>query len=117
MKSITLAVSLVLAAMLTTAAGLAGPDKDRIPPGQMKKGNVPPGLAKQGGLPPGIAKKYRVGDSIPRGEYVLVEDRYRTRLPYGSPQGREWVRLGRDLYLVTTSTGVIADVLENWLER
>jgi hypothetical protein len=89
-KSITLAVTLALAATLNTAAGLAGPDKDRIPPGQMKKGNVPPGLAKQGGLPPGIAKKYRVGESIPRGEYVLVEDRYRDRLPCGSPQGREW---------------------------
>lgn len=115
-KSIIAVVSLALAVTLNISVGVAGPDKDRIPPGQMKKGNVPPGLAKKGGLPPGLAKKYRVGESIPRDEYVLVEDHYRVRLPYGSPQGREWVRLGRDLYLVTTATGVIADVVENWLD-
>jgi Ni/Co efflux regulator RcnB len=116
MKSIIPAVTLALAATLNTSALVAGPNKDQMPPGQMKKSNVPPGLAKKGGLPPGIAKKYRVGERIPGSEYVVVEARYRDRLPYGSPQGREWVRVGRDLYLMTTATGVIVDVIENWLD-
>jgi len=116
MKLIIPAVTLALAAILTSSAVIAGPNKDRMPPGQMKKSNVPPGLAKKGGLPPGIAKKYRVGERIPGSEYVVVEARYRDRLPYGSPQGRQWVRVGRDLYLMTTATGVIVDVIENWLD-
>jgi hypothetical protein len=86
------------------------------PPGLAKKNGVPPGLAKKDGLPPGIAKKYKIGQTIPPGEFFPIETRYRDRLPYGSPAGKQWVRVGRDLYLLGTATGTIVDVIENWLD-
>ncbi len=116
----------MLTAMLTTAlvfgiantSSFAGPWKKKgVPPGLAKKKGVPPGLAKKGGLPPGIAKKYKVGESLPGSAYVPIESRYRDRLPYGSPEGRKWVRVGRDLYLMTAATGVVVDVVENWLDQ
>ncbi len=80
-------------------------------------GGVPPGLAKKGGLPPGIAKKYAIGDRIPRNVYHPIEDIYRARLPYKSPEGRRWVRAGRDLYLLSNATGTVVDVVQGWLNK
>jgi hypothetical protein len=109
-----IASSLVIGLTLMPAA--ADPKKNGgTPPGLEKKSGVPPGLAKKGGLPPGIAKKYKVGEFIPPGDYLPIEAHYRAKLPYGSPAGKQWVRVGRDLYLLTTATSTIADVIENWL--
>lgn len=85
------------------------------PPGLTKKGKTPPGLRK-GGLPPGIAKKYAVGDILPPNAYIPVQPMHRTRLPYNSPGGRQWVQAGRDLYLLSAATGTIVDVVHNWLD-
>jgi hypothetical protein len=113
--SAILVTALIVA--LTFSPSHAYPKKrGGMPPGLAKKHDVPPGLAKKDGLPPGIAKKYKVGQTIAAGEYLLIEARYRDRLPYGSPEGKEWVRVGRDLYLLGASTGVIVDVIENWLD-
>lgn len=75
----------------------------------------PPGLAKKGGLPPGIAKKFARGQRLPHGAYIPIEARYYARLPYQSPAGRKWVRVGRDLYLLSAATGTIVDVAYGWL--
>jgi hypothetical protein len=110
----TIILSLVTGLSLIPAT--ADPKKaGGAPPGLEKRSGVPPGLAKKGGLPPGIAKKYKVGEFMPPGEYLPIEAHYRAKLPYGSPAGKQWVRVGRDLYLLTTATGTIADVIENWL--
>ena len=115
---LTSVVSTVIMFGVASSPLLAGPGKKKgMPPGLAKKKGVPPGLAKKGGLPPGIAKKYSVGESLPSSAYVPIESRYRARLPYGSPEGRKWVRVGRDLYLMTAATGVIVDVVENWLDQ
>ena len=75
----------------------------------------PPGLAKKGGLPPGIAKKYARRQRLPYEAYVPIEARYYARLPYQTPEGRRWVRVGRDLYLLSAATGTIVDVAYGWL--
>jgi hypothetical protein len=101
---------------LTPVDAVAGPkQKGMGPPGLAKNGS-PPGLAKKGGLPPGIAKKYAVGQRLPRDIYLPIEPQYGVRLPYNSPQGRQWVRVGRDLYLLSAATGTIVDIVENWLD-
>jgi len=117
MKIIDATFIAVLVGGFVASESLAGP-KHRAggPPGLVKKGKTPPGLAKKGGLPPGIAKKYAVGDSLPHDLYVPVQPMYRARLPYNSPAGREWVRAGRDLYLLSAATGTIVDVVHNWLD-
>lgn len=106
MKVMTIGLALFLASNLVSSDAFAGP---------RKKHGIPPGLAKKGGLPPGIAKKYAVGQRLPYGTYMSVESKYRAWLPYNSPAGREWVRVGRDLYLLSAATGTIVDVVDNWL--
>ncbi len=102
---------------LAHSTAIAGPKHKRGgPPGLAKKGGVPPGLAKKGGVPPGIAKKYARGQRLPADIYRPIESRYYSRLPYNSPEGRKWVRVGRDLYLLGAATGTIVDVVENWLD-
>ncbi len=116
MKIMNVILAFYLAGCLITSVTWAGPNKRAGgPPGLAKKGKVPPGLAKKGGLPPGIAKKYAVGANLPRGTFHPVEPRYRSRLPYDAPQGRRWVRIGDDLYLVGDTTSRVVDVIQNWL--
>ena len=83
---------------------------------------TPPGLAKKpGGMPPGQYKKtwdYDVGAHLPRDYYVnrnyYLNDynRYDLRTP---PPGYRWVRVGNDVYLAQTRTGLIAEVLADIL--
>lgn len=89
--------------------------KGKVPSGLDQKGGVPPGLAKKGGVPPGIAKKYSVGQTLPHNAYRPLDPRYKSRLPYNAPKAQKWVELGDDLYLINRSTGIIANVVLNWL--
>jgi Ni/Co efflux regulator RcnB len=83
---------------------------------------TPPGLAKKpGGMPPGQYKKqhdYLVGAHLPRDYYVnrnyYLNDygRYDLRTP---PPGYRWVRVGDDVYLAQTRTGLIAEVIADLL--
>lgn len=83
---------------------------------------TPPGLAKKpGGMPPGQYKKtwdYDVGARLPRDYYVnrnyYLNDygRYDLRQP---PPGYRWVRVGNDVYLAQTRTGLIAEVIADIL--
>jgi len=86
------------------------------PPGL--NGNTPPGLAKKPyGMPPGQAKKlnrYTVGQHLPRTYYR--EDDYYITNPGAydlrvAPPGYQWVRVGNDVYLAQTRTGLIADIV------
>jgi Ni/Co efflux regulator RcnB len=79
---------------------------------------TPPGLAKKPyGLPPGQAKKmglYATGQHLPRTyytnrtHYITDYDRYNLRV---APPGYRWVRVGNDVYLAQTRTGLIAEVI------
>ena len=79
---------------------------------------TPPGLAKKpGAMPPGQYKKrfdYNVGARLPRNYYdnrnyyVTDYDRYNLRV---APPGYQWVRVGNDVYLAQTRTGLIAEVI------
>ena len=106
MKVSAILLPIVVAINLGSGVAVAGPKN---------KHWMPPGLAKKGGMPPGIAKKYALGQRIPHGIYVPVEARYRASLPYDTPAGRRWVRVGQDLYLLSAATGTIVDVIHGWL--
>lgn len=106
-------VSICILCGFLAVDAMAGPKNKYKGPAASYGG--PPGLAKKGGLPPGIAKKYFAGHHLPRHIYVPLESRYFNRLPYKSQAGRQWVRVGRDVYLVALSTGIIIDVLHGWI--
>ena len=88
----------------------------------VQSGHTPPGLAKKpGGMPPGQYKKqfdYNVGARLPRNYYVNRNyyvtdyDRYNLRV---APPGYQWVRVGNDVYLAQTRTGLIAEVIADLL--
>lgn len=72
------------------------------------------------GMPPGQAKKHwSRGEYIPRGYvvertyYVSDPARYRLRQP---PPGYRWVRVGDDVYLAQTETGLIAEVIRSLID-
>jgi Ni/Co efflux regulator RcnB len=81
---------------------------------------TPPGLAKKPhGMPPGQAKKmglYNTGQHLPRTyysnrtHYVTDYNRYNLRV---APPGYQWVRVGNDVYLAQTRTGLIADIVRS----
>ena len=117
MRIVYASLAVILIGSFAGTEAFAGPKhRGYGPPGLVKKGKTPPGLVKKGGLPPGIAKKYALGEILPREVYVPIPPMYRTRLPYNSPAGRQWVQAGRDLYLLSAATGTIVDVVHNWLD-
>ena len=133
MKPLFAALMVLVLSCSAISQSLAGPKKwgggpkgtakkMGVPPGhakkkyRVKKQKVPPGLAKKGGLPPGIAKKYAVGERLPAERYRIIDPDLRSRLPYVSPEGRKWVRVGRDIYLLSNATGTIVDVVQDWLD-
>jgi Ni/Co efflux regulator RcnB len=72
------------------------------------------------GMPPGQRKKmeryYNTGQHLPRTYYsnntyyVRDYDRYNLRV---APPGYQWVRVGNDVYLAQTRTGLIADIVRS----
>ncbi|HEX6859313.1 MAG TPA: RcnB family protein [Caulobacteraceae bacterium] len=81
---------------------------------------TPPGLAKKpGGMPPGQYKKlhdYNVGSYLPN-NYYRNDSYYVPNSYYGQynlpapPAGYQWVRVGNDVYLAQTRTGLISQVI------
>lgn len=72
------------------------------------------------GMPPGQAKKHwSRGEYMPRGYvvertyYIAEPARYRLRTP---PPGYRWVRVGNDVYLAQTETGLIAEVIRSLID-
>ena len=107
-------ISIFILSLFLAGNVIAGPKHKYKGPPSYRGG--PPGLVKKGGLPPGIAKKYYVGNSLPSNIYLPLEHRHFSRLPYNSRAGREWVRVGRDVYLVASPTGTIIDVLHGRID-
>lgn len=75
------------------------------------------GKAHPHGMPPGQAKKqWQRGEHIPRAYvtertyYITEPARHRLSPP---PVGYEWVRVGDDVYLAQTQTGLIAEVVRS----
>jgi hypothetical protein len=63
------------------------------------------------GLPPGIARNYARGKKLPYGvEKKTLPADLRVRLPLH--QGYEYARVGQDVVLVETATGIVADIVE-----
>ncbi len=79
---------------------------------------TPPGLAKKPhGMPPGQAKKiYGRGEYLPRdyygndNYYLGNYNTYGLRPP---PPGYRWVRVGNEVYLAQTKSGLIAEVISD----
>ncbi len=77
--------------------------------------NCPPGLAKKnnGCLPPGLAKKWNKGQPLPSGvEYYDLPQALLDRIGR-TPEGQKLVRVGSDLLLIGTGTGMVLDAFED----
>jgi len=80
---------------------------------EFRSGHCPPGLAKKGNgcMPPGQAKKWRKGHALPQGiaYYDLPPDLvYRMPPP---PRGHRYVRVGPDILLLSTGSGIVVDAI------
>lgn len=75
---------------------------------QFAQGNCPPGLAKKnnGCQPPGQARQWAVGQRLPAGlGYPLPPDLLRRLSP---PAGYTYMRVGTDILMIATGTGLVA---------
>lgn len=84
---------------------------------QFRHGRCPPGLAKKnnGCMPPGLAKRWTVGRTLP-GDVVFYD------LPPGlvtvlgpPPAGHRYVRVARDILLITSGTAMVVAGLDGLL--
>lgn len=80
--------------------------------GHYKK-NCPPGLAKKNPpcIPPGQAKKYAIGATLPEETFEPLPDYVIEQLLPPPTNGR-YVRVDRNVYLITEGTRKILDAIE-----
>lgn len=80
-----------------------------------QSGKCPPGLAKKnnGCLPPGQAKKWAIGKPLPRDMifFPIPPDLLGRISP--PPTGHRYVRVGSDVLMIKTTTGLVAAAIEN----
>lgn len=63
------------------------------------------------GMPPGIAKNYARGKKLPPGIAMkMLPADLRARLP--TREGHEYARVGQDVILIQTATGIVVDMIE-----
>ena len=82
---------------------------------QFAQGNCPPGLAKKnnGCQPPGQARQWAVGQRLPAGlGYPLPPDLLRRLSP---PAGYTYMRVGTDILMIATGTGMVVSGLADLL--
>lgn len=82
---------------------------------QFAQGNCPPGLAKKnnGCQPPGQARQWAVGRPLPNGlGYPLPPDLLRRLSP---PAGHTYMRVGTDILMIATGTGMVVSGLADLL--
>ncbi|MDP1873991.1 RcnB family protein [Phenylobacterium sp.] len=105
--------------LITAAAvvALAMPMSALAQPGHDHHRGKAAAKAHPHGMPPGQAKKHwNRGEHIPnayvtdRSYYITEPARHRLS---PSPAGYEWVRVGDDVYLAQTQTGLIAEVVRS----
>ena len=83
------------------------------PPAHAHGEALPPGVAKQGKVPPGHAKKlWNRGEILPR-DYRdhYIDDWRRYDSLYDAPDGKRWVRVDNEAYLIDITSGLVAEVL------
>ena len=83
---------------------------------QFAQGNCPPGLAKKnnGCQPPGQARQWAVGQRLPAGlGYPLPPELLRRLAP---PAGHTYMRVGTDILMIATGTGMVVSGLTNLLQ-
>jgi Ni/Co efflux regulator RcnB len=83
---------------------------------QFAQGNCPPGLAKKnnGCQPPGQARRWAVGQRLPDGlGYPLPPELLRRLAP---PAGHTYMRVGTDILMIATGTGMVVSGLANLLQ-
>ncbi len=83
---------------------------------QFAQGHCPPGLAKKnnGCQPPGQARQWAVGQRLPAGlGYPLPPDLLRRLAP---PAGYTYMRVGTDILMIATGTGMVVSGLSNLLQ-
>lgn len=114
MKSILITAAAVMA-LAMPASGMAKPGHDH--PKGKAAGKAHHHGGHPHGMPPSQAKKHwNRGEHIPRAYvtertyYITDPGRYRLSPP---PVGYEWVRVGNDVYLAQTQTGLIAEVVRS----
>lgn len=100
-----LLLGLVMA--IATTAPTASLSKNRIdhcPPGLANKNPpcVPPGLAMHG---------LRVGDRLPHGDYIIIRDPHRYRLPR-LRRGESYYRIGDSYVRIHRETREILELIE-----
>ncbi|EMS81575.1 hypothetical protein [Desulfotignum phosphitoxidans] len=82
---------------------------------RFRKGHCPPGLLKKdnGCLPPGQAKMWKKGQPLPR-EVIFYDlpSSILDQLGEPPPQHR-FVRVARDILLISTGTGIVLDAFED----
>lgn len=84
---------------------------------QFRHGRCPPGLAKKnnGCMPPGLAKRWTVGRPLP-GDVVFHDLPPEIAIVLGTPPaGHRYVRVARDILLITIGTGMVVDGLDGLL--
>ncbi len=80
----------------------------------LKSGRCPPGLAKKnnGCQPPGQAKKWAKGQRLP-GDVIYFDLPSDLRARLDVPVGARLVRVGLDVLLIATGTGMVLDAIED----
>lgn len=80
----------------------------------LKSGRCPPGLAKKnnGCQPPGQAKKWAKGRRLP-GDVIFFDLPSDLRSRLDVPIGAKLVRVGLDVLLIATGTGMVLDAIED----
>ena len=86
---------------------------------QFHRGRCPPGLAKKnnGCMPPGLAKRWTIGRTLP-GDVVFHDLPLELVTVLGAPPaGHRYVRVARDILLITVGTGMVVAGLDGLLEN
>jgi Ni/Co efflux regulator RcnB len=86
---------------------------------QFRRGSCPPGLAKKnnGCMPPGQAKRWMVGRTLP-GDVVFHDLPPELVTVLGAPPaGHRYVRVARDILLITSGTAMVVAGLDGLLEN
>jgi Ni/Co efflux regulator RcnB len=86
---------------------------------QFHRGRCPAGLAKKnnGCMPPGLAKRWTVGRTLP-GDVVFHDLPLELVTVLGiPPAGHRYVRVARDILLITVGTGMVVAGLDGLLEN
>lgn len=81
---------------------------------QFRRGRCPPGLAKKdnGCMPPGLAKRWAIGQPLARDVIFYDVPPEIVAVLGAPPAGHRYVRVARDILLITLGTAMVLDGIE-----